>query len=51
MAIDISSGKGHAGAVIKRRSPVSKDDFEHTLYMWGSNKYGQLGLGDFDCKS
>ena len=51
VAINISAGKSHAGAVIKRRSPVSQDDFEHALYMWGSNKYGQLGLGDFESKN
>jgi alpha-tubulin suppressor-like RCC1 family protein len=47
--IDISAGKAHAGAVVKRQSPVNSKDSEYVLYMWGSNKYGQLGLGD-SCK-
>jgi alpha-tubulin suppressor-like RCC1 family protein len=48
--VDISAGKGHAGAIIRRRSAVSEYDFENVPYTWGSNKYGQLGLGDFDSR-
>ena len=46
--IDISAGKGHAGALIRRRSAVS--EYENVSYMWGANKHGQLGLGDYETR-
>jgi len=43
--LDLSAGKAHVGVVLKRKND---DNGINSLYMWGSNKYGQLGLWDFE---
>ena len=42
----VTLGKSHAGAIIKRSSPLSPDSTELVCFLWGSNRYGQLGLRD-----
>ena len=49
-AIDISAGKGHVGGIFSK-GLSSDDTIEETfLYTWGSNKYGQLGVGDYESR-
>ena len=53
--LDLSTGKNHVG-VICRKIPKGSNEQEFSslpncLYMWGSNKYGQLGLWDFEDRS
>lgn len=43
----VSAGKNHVFALVKEKSPIGKDEYETTLYSWGSNKYGQLGSGTY----
>lgn len=42
----MNAGRGHIGLVCKKRDT----DGPNALFMWGSNKYGQLGLWDFEAR-
>eukprot|EP00347_Sterkiella_histriomuscorum_P016763 403351945 len=44
--LQISAMRSHVGALVKRQG--NQDASTNCLYMWGSNKYGQLGVQDFE---
>ncbi|CDW85161.1 UNKNOWN [Stylonychia lemnae] len=49
--LDMSTGKAHVAIIVRRKNEVDQSNGDvqmNSLYMWGSNKYGQLGLWDFD---
>ena len=43
-----SAGGNHAAAVVQRKH--SDEAYDSLLFVWGSNKYSQLGLGDSDSR-
>jgi Regulator of chromosome condensation (RCC1) repeat len=53
--LDLSAGKNHVGVICRKRPREVNDQEDqclpNCLYMWGSNKYGQLGLWDFEDRS
>lgn len=52
--VDISAGKNHVGIICRKNAEVDNSGEEtgsNCLYMWGSNKYGQLGLWDFNSRN
>ena len=46
--IDIDAGKSHAAAIVQFKEAKS---VYNAIYIWGSNKYGQLGLWDLENRS
>jgi alpha-tubulin suppressor-like RCC1 family protein len=49
--VDISAGKNHVGIICRKNNldeSIDQEGNNNCLYMWGSNKYGQLGLWDFN---
>jgi alpha-tubulin suppressor-like RCC1 family protein len=42
--VQFHAGGNHAAAIIQRKQ--SEEAYESLLFVWGSNKYSQLGLGD-----